>query len=260
MKSYYAEASEVKYIIVTPRYNHGSAGIRALSRLYSELTDRGYDAMIATCPSLFRKRIGARLRRPIEIYITSRALGIQKKDDIVVYPEFVIGNPFGVRKVVRYILNVPGKLGGDRKYASKELTFAYNSDLVQYSEGRVLHIPVIESFFTVDSSFDNNRPINSFWVGKGQNTNHPVTKNCTEITRKWPADRKTLAELLKQTKIFYTYDDFTSLAVEAKMCGCEVKLIKGNKVIDYPYALSCNSNEESFSKQFDQFLFLTGKL
>lgn len=43
-----------------------------------------------------------------------------------------------------------------------------------------------------------------------------------EITRQWPATRPELAELLKQTRILYTYDNYTALTTEASRGGCKV--------------------------------------
>ena len=77
-----------KYLIVTPFYRNNSAGIRVLYELQKHLIRAGYDA----------KTIN-------EISHTAQ------DDEIVIYPEIVFGNPLKAKKVVRYILNVPGFIG-----------------------------------------------------------------------------------------------------------------------------------------------------
>lgn len=219
----------MRYIIVSPVYDHGSAGIVTLYELQKWLIRSGKDAMILNFTA------------PYKI----------EDDDIVVYPEVVPGNPLNAKRVVRYILNVPGKLGGDKEFDHNEILVAYDPHLSHYANGVVLATPVIEDFFT-DKGYE--RTIDCFWVGKGDNTGHQVTKNCLEITRQWPAKRTELAELLNRTRTLYSYDSVTMLLTEAKRCGCDIKLIVDNEIVDYP--LNVPSLDE-FKKQLEEFIQLT---
>ena len=219
----------MRYIIAAPRYSRKSAGIVVLHELQKWLIRFGKDAMILN------------FKVPYEI----------EEDDIVVYPEIVPGNPLKARRVVRYILNEPGKLGGDREYDKNEILVAYDGTLAKYSNGIVLTTPILEEFF---SNRGYERTIDCLWVGKGENTNHPITRNCIEITYQWPAKRRELAELLNRARTLYSYDDHTSLLTEAVVCGCEVKLIKNNEMVNYSGG---PPNLEAFKTDLEQFINLT---
>jgi hypothetical protein len=94
--------------------------------------------------------------------------------------------------VVRYILNVPGLLGGDKQYDPKEILFsytAYNQQAaglgckVDWSKVPILKIPMIEDFF---KDVGAPRTYVCFWVGKGRNLNNPINRTAMEITYDWP--------------------------------------------------------------------------
>ncbi|NTW17510.1 MAG: hypothetical protein HGA41_08660, partial [Syntrophaceae bacterium] len=116
----------MRYIITSPPYRHNCAGIVVLYELQKWLIRFNQDAMIMNFNAPY----------PIE------------EEDIVVYPEIVPGNPLNAKKVVRYILNVPGKLGGDKEYDKNEILVAHSEALAQYSNGVILHTPAELEFFT----------------------------------------------------------------------------------------------------------------
>ncbi|NTV91345.1 MAG: glycosyltransferase family 2 protein [Clostridiales bacterium] len=220
----------MRYIIVTPTYNHRSAGIKVLYELQKWLIRSGKDAIVFN------------LNAPYPI----------NEDDIVVYPEIVPGNPLGANRVVRYILNEPGKLGGTTEYDENEILVAYTEHFSRYSKGIYLEIPVIEDFF-YDKGLE--RTVDCFYVGKGSNTRHPSTETCIEITAFWPEKRQELAELLNRTRILYSYDDCTHLLTEARLCGCIIKLINNNGLFDLVQPLP--PNREEFQQQLDRFIQMT---
>jgi tetratricopeptide (TPR) repeat protein len=220
----------MRYVIVAPAYTRRSAGIVVLHELQKWLIRYGKDAMIM------------HFNDPYAI----------EDDDIVVYPEIISGNPLRAKRVVRYILNEPGKLGGDKEYDKSEILVAYTEYFSRHSNGVYLEIPIIEEFFT-NKGYE--RTINCFWVGKGENTNHPATIGCIEITYQWPANRRELAELLNKTRIFYSYDDCTHLLTEAMLCGCSIKIIKDNVRVDL--VQPSPPGPDKFKKQLEQFIRLT---
>jgi GT2 family glycosyltransferase/Tfp pilus assembly protein PilF len=222
----------MRYVICAPPYTQKSAGIFVLYELQKWLARFNQDAIV----------------------VNSFSPEMIEDDDIVVYPEIIKGNPLNAKRVVRYILNVPGKLGGDQEYEKDEILVAFDGTLAQYSNGNVLRIPHIEEFF---SNYGYERTIDCFWVGKGNNTNHPMLKNCIEITYHWPAKRRELAELLNRTRTLYTYDDRTAMISEAQLCGCCVKIIKDDQLID-PLPLGL-LDSDALKKQIEQFIQLTQK-
>ncbi|ABK98209.1 glycosyltransferase family 2 protein [Pelobacter propionicus] len=220
----------MRYIIVSPAYDHDSAWIVALHELRKWLIRSGKEAMILD------------LAAPCRI----------ENDDIVVYPEAVPGNPLHAKRVVRYLFNTPGKPGSSKEYDRNELLVAYYPGLAPSSNGVTLTIPITDDCFTHKGY---ERSIDCFWVGNGKNTQHPVTKNCLEITRQWAAQHVELSELLNRTKTFYSYDTETILLHEAACCGCDIRLLIDDKIVD---CTLYQQSPDAFKTQLSTFIELTG--
>ena len=174
----------------------------------------------------------------------------------MIYPEVAPGNLLNAKRVIRYIMNVPGKLGfGEKTYAPNEVLVAYNKELAPYSNGAILQVPSTEPFFHAQGAVKTK---NAVYVGKGQDLGkHPA--DCVVITKGFPATRREVAELLRSVKTLYMYDDFSMIGHEAKLCGCEVKLIqKDGTIIDYP-PYSYPTLEE-FKVQLHEFIEMTRRL
>ncbi len=225
-----------RFVIFAPFYRHNSAGIRVLYDLQKWLILAGYDAIIIAG-------------------ITGYAVE-QFADDIVIYPEVVVGNPLRSKRVVRYILNVPGKIGGTKEYAPHELKIAYNEPLAVHAEGRVLNVPTIEPYYCTT---DQPKSKLAVYVGKGTDLKlHP--EECIYITRDFPSTRRGVAKLLQQVSTFYTYDNFTAIAAEALLCGCKVKVIqKDGEMADLPNSIlsSVTTSIKDFKAQLHDFIEMT---
>jgi predicted O-linked N-acetylglucosamine transferase (SPINDLY family) len=225
-----------RYVIYAPFYRHNSAGIRVLYDLQKWLVLAGYDAIVIAA---------------IYGYATE-----QFAEDIVIYPEVVVGNPLKARRVVRYILNVPGKIGGTKSYAGHELLVAYSEPLAAHAHGKILNLPTIEPFFC---KTDGPKPKLAVYVGKGADLKlHP--EECIYITRDFPSSRRGVATLLQQVSTLYTYDDFTAIELEALLCGCEVKVIrKGGEIADLQNSFlnSQITPIQDFKAQLHDFIEMT---
>jgi len=217
----------MRFIILSPPYENGNGGVRALYDLQKWLIRFGKDAIVVN--NIF----------PLE------------PDDVAIYPEIIVGNPFNAQRVVRYLLNTPGKIGGDGIYGENDLLVAWSPNESRYSDGFWLMLPYLNPVFI---NHEYERTIDCFWVHKGRNTQHPCTSDCIEITKSWPPTKAELAALLNKTRTLYSYDDNTALAVEAKACGCIVKLIQGNKVVDYAFPEWAEFNYERFESQMKMFI------
>ena len=102
MTSHSVKGGPPFFYIVCPPYTEMSSGVRCQYLLCHHLNRLGYKAFVTGAgapPHLLAPRIGLPL---IESY---RRSGI---DDIVIYPEVIAGNPFGGRRVARYLLTKPG--------------------------------------------------------------------------------------------------------------------------------------------------------
>jgi predicted O-linked N-acetylglucosamine transferase (SPINDLY family) len=222
-----------RYVIYAPLYRHNSAGIRVLFELQKWLILAGQDAIV------------------VAMATNGYAPG-QFSDDIVIYPEVVAGNPLKALRVVRYLLNVPGKLAGTKKYASHELLIAYSAALEQYSAGKILQTPSIESIFYIDGRI---KTINAVYIGKAQDL-HRHPDDCVYITGNFPATRLEVAEFMRSVKTLYTYDSFSVIAHEAMECGCEVKLIdKDGTINNFPDP--CHTPLNEFKAQLHDFIEMT---
>ena len=225
--------SDRRYVIVAPPYQHTSAGVRVLYELQKWLVRAGLDAIVCTWYSGY----------PVE----------QFADDIVIYPEVAPGNILNAKRVIRYILNVPGKLGhGEKQFAKSEVLISYNKELASYSNGKILQVPTVEAFFRDDGTPKN---VNAVYVGKGQDLGlHPA--DSVYITKAFPATRLDVARLLRRVKTLYMYDDFSMIAYEAELCGCEVLLI-GKDGTTGPYPRLSVTTIDEFKVQLHQFIEMT---
>ena len=233
--------NKIPYLIVSPPYYPSSAGVRMLHALCHYLNESGYEAYIATDvvnPEWNEKTC------PLQIF--SRLI----YEGITIYPEIISGNPFGAKVVVRYILNHPGLLGGDKEYDPSEILFTCNGEtLRQYvpSDDRILCIPLIEDYFRDE---ELPRKGGCFYVGKGYNVPRiPKTEGMKEIVG---MDRKEVANILKTSEVLYTYDNFSLIIEEAKKCGCPIVIV-GEEVSKVFY----DDYIKDFRKQLDNFIKIT---
>jgi len=217
----------MRFIIFAPPYRHNSAGIRALYLLRDYLVGYGEDALVMSFEERFPLVDG----------------------DVVIYPEIVVGNPLGAKKVVRWVLCDLGRLGGDTDF-DDELVFAWDNTLMRDGYAGILEVPVVEDFFFDDS---RERVVNCYYVGKGKFRPHGVLDGCVEITSSYPESREALAELLQSTKVLYTFDDFSGLSTEAVECGACVKVIKKD-IEDFALYKDPDDVKKNLPSQLEYFI------
>lgn len=154
----------------------------------------------------------------------------------IVYAEIVKGNPLRAQNVIRYVLNVPGLLGGDKTYDSSELVFAWNSYISKHAwDCPILRTPCIDLNIFKDNGLP--RQGTCYFVYKGWNVKRRPELEETEVKGYGP---KELSELLNVSEVFYTYDDMTALSDEARLCGCPVVIL--NEDTDKKELLNENKN------------------
>jgi hypothetical protein len=143
-------------------------------------------------------------------------------DWTAVYPEIVQGNPWNAPHVVRWVLNDPGKLGGDRVYDPSEQVFAFLELFMDVPPERALRLPVVETDIYTDRHLLREGTV--FYVGKGHKTRE--LPGAVEVTREMAADREAFAELLNRAALMVCFDDITAMIDVARLCGCPVQLIQ----------------------------------
>jgi len=207
------------YLIVSHDYKRFSAGTKVLHLLCHHLNESGCPAYVTspvTHPDLTTPTANQRM------------IGELCKSGIVVYPEVEEGNPLGARRVVRYILNIPGRIRGSGEFAPTELLFAYCGLLRRFvpSYDRILCVPVVELDLFKPGASRLPRESSVYWVGKGSDTPRiPETEHMAEISFEWPETRRGLAYLFKSSEWFYSYANYTALTIEARLCGCPTVII-----------------------------------
>lgn len=236
------------YIICTPAYSK-SAGVRALFNLAHLLTKAGYTV------SLFS-------HAPYKngyTYIT-KITDEMRKNDIIVYPEIVEGNPLQFQNVVRYILFYPGKLiTGKETFHSSEQLFTWLPDYYHDKS-----IPCLAfSFLDRSLFYDDNSPKtqNAYFVYKGgQFRDVPEIKGATRIDMKTPEKREDLGKLLRATDTLYSFDAHSALLNEACACGAKVKIITQDSIVDFIDEYAMEYETDKLAEQFETFVKITQEM
>lgn len=230
MKSLYPDLTRHPYYIVTPNYDRTSGGVKAMHLLCHWLNRTGERAYILAYgesgPAVHPDWL-----TPLLTTSMAEAHAAQGLVPIIVYPEVVSGNPLNARCVVRYVLNYPGKLGGDKVYAPGELVFGYTHNYAAAVSATtpILHMPVQDS-----TIFNPGKPRlrkgAAYYATKYKGVHggqvFGLPDGAMEITKGLP-DSPTphqIAEILRSVEAFYAFED-TSLSMEAILCGCPVVLM-----------------------------------
>ncbi len=238
--------SNKSYIICAP-VTEKSAGSRMLYSLREELECRGFNAKIFC----FTRQKNNRNKN---IFI-SKISEENRQNDIVIYPDIIEGNPLLFRNVVRYMLNVPGRLGGDASYHHGETLFAFDDYCAK--DVPYLRQDMIDRKLFFDSH--SKKDVDCYFVHKrGKFRDIKELKDCIEINSKWPKSRFELAKLLQRTGILYSYDDNSCLLQEAALCGAKVKIIQQDAIVDYQ--MDDQFDADVFENQMQHFIQITQSL
>ena len=220
------------FLICAFPYTHRSSGVRALYRLCHHLNQSGYPAAILLKKKPWWYRV---IRR---IYYTFRTqkrarfchastvpnrwnIRFHKgpiRDSIVVYPEVIKGNPYRAKKVIRWVLNNPGLLGGDSTYPDSEMVFIYDIQRLKIVN-QAVSIPLTPQrvlwFGLIDPDYiypDANTPktINCSFIHKGHHLKKQFSlpdKSIIPLEDMTP-NMQALGEVLRRTRVLYSYDHY----------------------------------------------------
>lgn len=220
------------YYIVAANYVRTSAGIKSLHMLCHALNQRGERAYMILHPHYPASHgFNTDWLTPV---LTSRAIQSDFErglTPITIYPETIPGNLFKAPLIVRYVMNFPGLLGGDKKYDPNEFLLAYSKNLADAvgCEDSVLFIPASDTnIFTPEPR--QNRSGTCFSAAKYKYHHggelFPETKDSVEITRDLPDSPtpKEIADLFRRSELFYCYEN-SALIIEALLCECPVVML-----------------------------------
>ena len=225
----------MKFVVTAPPYNDKSAGIVMLYTLCDELKRQGYEAELM------------QFDKPIAI----------ADNEIVIYPEVIDGNPLRAKNVVRYYLNREGMASGNKVNASpNDFILAFNK-LYHPNPHAVIRVENLNPhcFFGTKVTFD--RKLDCTYIGKGSmySDQCKVVGGTIEITRTAPEHKEGLADLLRQTRFFFTYDICTALTSEAIICGAIVVPLLFHpykaEELEYPFGL-IEGNSIKIPNEYEQ--------
>lgn len=253
------------YYIVSPPYERRSAGIRALHLLCHWLNRAGYPAYIHN----FLEREGPFARPDLITPLLSPRVALDHLNagltPIVVYPEIFAGNPLQAPCVVRYVLNYPGLLGGDRQFDENEMIFAYSQHLAESigSGAGVLCMPFVDtSVFHMPEPEDSPRVGSCFYAHKfckSGGTLFGLPGDAVEILAQSP-DAQTpeqIANLFRTCEKFYAFED-TALILEAALCGCPTIIMRSDffqsplTLAEYGPVLALDDDEAEIARARDR--------
>jgi len=232
------------YYIVAPAYTSRSAGIRTLHLLCHWLNREGFPAFIHVWGDEPAPFTNPALITPLltpQIVSEHRVAGATP---IVVYPEIVPGNPLRAECVVRYALNYPGLLGGDKEFDANDMVIAFSqriADSIEQVHG-IMCMPVIDtSIFNTDNAPEAPRAGSCFYARKFRmsgGTPFGLPEDCVEILSCGPDAQKPgdIARLFRRCEKFYAFED-TALVLEAGLCGCPTVIMRSEN-FESPLAIA----------------------
>lgn len=227
------------YVFYFPSYDR-SNGIRVMMNLSEKLIAAGFDVRYYvnakhtwTCPHPIQETVDAYLQ----------------EEAVAVYPEIVAGNPLRIRNVTRLVLFYPGKNGGMKKYHKSEMVFTYLPKFLPGAD--VLTIPWIDEKLFNNPGYQRTQDCCFVYKG-GKWADPPELRSLPTITMAWPETREALAELLKHTRILYSFDADSALLPEACCCGVKVMIVTQTGYTEYVDDYS--QITKNFPAQFDNFV------
>jgi hypothetical protein len=233
-----------RFLIVAPDFTHRSAGVRALYRLCHHLNQSGYLSAVIPIPG-----------NKIKNHSPWKVFGYNGSVDgtVVIYPEIISGNPYKASKVVRWVLNDPGLLGGEKHYDDNEVVFVYDPNKIEIvnkaikkpvGAERVLWVGVVDPDI-IYPDLETEKIFDCSFTSKGHAlaNKFPIDpssgiKRLEDLT----PDYASLGDVLRKTSTLYSFDHYSNLLREAFICGCDVKVINEKGVWHDPTKCDCKLN------------------
>jgi hypothetical protein len=279
--------SQYTFLICAFPYTHRSSGVRALYRLCHHLNQCGFASAIL----LRKKPLWFRVCRYIYYFLFRHKQPKGKQadipsswnvpfhkgaigDSIIIYPEVVSGNPYRSKKVIRWVLNDPGLLGGDKAYPDSEMIFIYDFQKINIvnqsvstplTQERILWLGLIDPDCiypdpsvpkSIDSSFTHK--------GHALKKHFPFPSDTSIISlEKITPNMHALGDALRRTRTLYSYDHYSNVLREAAICGCELRVMGENGVWHDPLTCQCPNNifwsadfKETYATNFHDSSFI----
>lgn len=237
---------KLPYVILTPPYNHYSAGVRALHLLCHSLNEMGEKAYLAFSGTLVAVQGG----------LNTPPYQVQMTDFIAVYPDTTKGNPLNAPHVVRWLLGDPKVTRGDTEFLPTDKVWGYSKPTAAYGNSeKVMCLPVNDpSIF-----YDPNLPRSGacYYAFKCENywNQHirPEHRGATRLV----GTPKEIADILRRSEVCYVYEN-SSIILDARLCGCPVEYVYnprfGSVHTEAEWDFSYDEIVENFWEQLERFI------
>ena len=202
----------INYIIFTSEFDPAIGGVTVLHKLCHLLNEQGQHAYLWPMHNNYHNfRINANYNTPL-------ANETILNNSIVIYPEIVVGNPLNAKNVVRWILNIPGKVGGDGIFDQNDMIYYYSGAFVEKRQDAKI-LQLIELYKGLFKNKNMQRKGSCYVNRRNKNMNliHDLSDSI-EIKNITPSEE--LVNIFNKTEYFFSYDIASFLSLQAAMCGC----------------------------------------
>jgi hypothetical protein len=215
--------SKPKIIIASPSYNPAIGGAIVLHKLCHILNTLGYNSYLTTTIKVNGNLDEYYLN---EDYNTKLATDIDIENDIIVYPEIQPGNPFGCKKVIRFILNKFHLPEYDNTISTWSDTdyWLYYHELFYDGIKEKNMLNILDSKVDIFKDYGLERKIEACFTYRKKSheqNNLPVVHPPKSIEIGYNTQDNELINIFNSCKRFYSYDTETYLSILASLCGCE---------------------------------------
>ncbi|MCP4648794.1 MAG: hypothetical protein GY853_01760 [PVC group bacterium] len=196
------------YVVVTPGYNSFCGGIKVLHRLTHFLNEHGipaYSTAGGTPPDW-----NVRFLKDLTPYEMKEI----QQTGIAVYPDVVWGNPLKFNNCVQYDLQQMRPIQSNMLGVSLENCFGS-----KVKPDLTMMVIYMEDLFKLPEK--EERRGTCYYKGKGKTEcSDPDWLNIVNISR------EDLARLYQTSELLVCADNMTQTTVEARLCGCPVRMIE----------------------------------
>jgi hypothetical protein len=210
------------FYIYAPSWRENAAGIRVLHYLCDSLNKIGCSAfLVLHNPNECTIKTNHKLNTPILDQELADIHFNDAKIPTVIYSETIPGNPLGASRIVRYLLNYVGALGGPSSFSKNELLVSYTKSIQEATsqESTVLFLPAVKRD-ELPNPVLKNPELNLMYAGKYRAFigKPPEIQNVSlkEIYRDGPMrqSREEALALLAEANTLYLWENST-MATEA---------------------------------------------
>lgn len=146
---------------------------------------------------------------------------INKTNAIIIYPEIIFGNPFGIKHVVRYLLFHHRYEIRSDSYSISDKFIAFRKIFNDYRlnpQENILTLNFFDKDLYKQYNFEERRG-NCYLIYKGKNRKDLPKKFDGKVFVTVP-DQEELVKVFNECKYCYSYDPQTFYNVIAAICGC----------------------------------------